>query len=106
MEIGGDTDSTDGAESSHEPTRGAVSCNTGYEWWLLGQAKSRNPNIRLVGLAWGAPGWIGGGNFWSQDMIDYLVSWLGCAKSNHLAIDYLGGWNERYQTNTADAAIA
>ena len=31
-------------------------------------------------LAWGAPGWIGNGNFWSTDMIDYLVAWLDCAK--------------------------
>ncbi|HET9168288.1 MAG TPA: ricin-type beta-trefoil lectin domain protein, partial [Actinospica sp.] len=35
------------------------------------------------------------GNFWSTDMINYLVSWLGCAKSHGLTIDYLGGWNER-----------
>ena len=59
------------------------------------QAKDRNPNIKLYGLAWGAPGWIGGGNFWSTDMINYLVSWLGCAKSDGLTINYLGGWNER-----------
>jgi hypothetical protein len=28
-------------------------------------------------------------------MINYLVSWLGCAKSHGLTINYLGGWNER-----------
>ncbi|MCO5992040.1 ricin-type beta-trefoil lectin domain protein [Actinoallomurus rhizosphaericola] len=95
IEIGGDTNSTDGAEASHEHTRGAVDCGQGYEWWLAEQAKARNPAIRLYGLAWGAPGWIGGGNFWSQDMIDYLMSWLGCAKQHNLSIDYLGGWNER-----------
>ena len=33
--------------------------NRGYEWWLMTQAKARNPNIKLYGLAWGAPGWIG-----------------------------------------------
>ncbi|AEW98041.1 Glycoside hydrolase family 59 [Streptantibioticus cattleyicolor NRRL 8057 = DSM 46488] len=95
VEIGGDTNSTDGAEPSHEHTRGAVDCDRGYEWWLMAQAKARNPGIKLYGLAWGAPGWIGGGHFWSQDMIDYLVSWLGCAKSHGLTVDYLGGWNER-----------
>src|SRR5207247_3089493 len=57
IEVGGDTNSTDGAEASHEHTRGAVDCNQGYEWWLAGQAKARNPNIKLYGLAWGAPGW-------------------------------------------------
>ncbi|WP_370377570.1 ricin-type beta-trefoil lectin domain protein [Catenulispora sp. GAS73] len=95
IEIGGDTNSTSGAEPSIEHSRGAVNCTVGYEFWLAEQAKARNPNIKLYGLAWGAPGWIGGGNFWSTDMVNYLVSWLGCAKSQGLTIDYLGGWNER-----------
>ena len=95
MEIGGDANSTDGAEPSIEHTSGAVACNAGYEFWLMEQAKARNPNIKLYGLAWAAPGWIGGGNFWSTDMINYLVSWLNCAKSDGLTINYLGGWNER-----------
>ncbi|MFJ9005652.1 ricin-type beta-trefoil lectin domain protein [Streptomyces canus] len=94
-EIGGDTNSTSGAEPSHQHTRSDLNCDRGYEWWLMEQAKARNPNIKLYGLAWGAPGWIGNGNFWSTDMVDYLVSWLGCAKQHGLSIDYLGGWNER-----------
>ena len=96
VEIGGDTNSTDGSEASIEHTRGTVDCNAGYEWWLMEQAKALNPNIELYGLAWGAPGWIGGGNFWSTDTINYLVTWLGCAASHGLTINYLGGWNERY----------
>jgi Glycosyl hydrolase family 59/Ricin-type beta-trefoil lectin domain/Concanavalin A-like lectin/glucanases superfamily len=95
VEIGGDTNSTDGSESSHMHTASTVDCNTGYEWWLMEQAKARNPSIKLYGLAWGAPGWIGGGNFWSTDMVNYLINWLGCAKSHGLTINYLGGWNER-----------
>ncbi|MEV6825255.1 ricin-type beta-trefoil lectin domain protein [Amycolatopsis sp. NPDC051102] len=95
IEIGGDTNSTSGAEPSVEHTRGSVNCDVGYEFWLAEQAKARNPNIKLYGLAWGAPGWIGGGNFWSTDTIGYLTTWLGCAKQHNLAIDYLGGWNER-----------
>jgi O-glycosyl hydrolase len=95
LEIGGDANSTDGSEPSIEHVRGTVNCDGGYEWWLAEQAKARNPNIELYGLAWAAPGWIGGGNFWSQDMIDYLMTWLGCARQHGLAIDFLGGWNER-----------
>ncbi|MET7455772.1 NPCBM/NEW2 domain-containing protein [Streptomyces sp. NPDC005574] len=102
VEIGGDTNSTDGAEPSIEHIRGTVSCDSGYEWWLMEQARKRNPDIKLYGLAWGAPGWIGntdnspgGGHFWSQDMLDYLTAWLGCARQHGLSIDYLGGWNER-----------
>ncbi|KOX04526.1 galactosylceramidase [Streptomyces sp. NRRL B-1140] len=94
-EIGGDTNSTSGAEPSIEHTRGTINCNVGYEFWLMEQAVARNPDIKLAGLAWGAPGWIGGGNFWTADMIDYLISWLGCATSHGLNISYLGGWNER-----------
>ncbi len=93
-EIGGDTNSTDGAESSIEHTQGTINCSNGYEWWLMQQAKARNPSIKLYGLAWGAPGWVGS-TFWTTNTINYLVSWLGCAKQNGLSIDYLGGWNER-----------
>ncbi|KUN09329.1 galactosylceramidase [Streptomyces yokosukanensis] len=97
LEIGGDANSTDGSEPSVEHSKGVVNCDAGYEFWLAEQAKVRNPNIELYGLAWTAPGWIdgGSGNFWSQDTIDYLMTWLGCAKTHHLKIDFLGGWNER-----------
>ncbi|MFJ1705890.1 ricin-type beta-trefoil lectin domain protein [Kitasatospora sp. NPDC088346] len=95
LEIGGDTNSTDGAEPSIEHTAGTVDCDQGYEWWLAEQAKARNPGIRIAALSWGAPGWIGGGTFWSQDTIDYLMAWMGCAAQHHLTVDYLGGWNER-----------
>ncbi|MET1073916.1 MAG: ricin-type beta-trefoil lectin domain protein [Umezawaea sp.] len=95
LEIGGDANSTDGAEPSHQHVRGEIDCNVGYEFWLGAEAVARNPAIKLVALPWAAPGWIGGGNFWSQDMIDYDISWLDCAKSHGLTIGYLGGWNER-----------
>ena len=39
VEIGGDTNSTDGSESSHMHTSGTTDCNTGYEWWLMQQAQ-------------------------------------------------------------------
>ncbi|MFD1048073.1 galactosylceramidase, partial [Kibdelosporangium lantanae] len=97
IEIGGDADSTDGSEPSVQHVRGVVNCDVGYEFWLAQQAKARNPDVRLYGLAWAAPGWISGGakNYWHQDTIDYLVNWLNCAKSHGLTIDYLGGRNEK-----------
>ncbi|MCZ4101257.1 galactosylceramidase [Streptomyces sp. So13.3] len=94
VEIGGDANSTDGSEPSIEHSRGTVNCNAGYEFWLAEQAKARNPDIGLYGLAWAAPGWINGG-FWSTDTVNYLISWLDCAKQHNLTIKYLGGWNER-----------
>jgi hypothetical protein len=30
-----------------------------------------------------------------HDTINYLIAWLGCAKTDGLTINYLGGWNER-----------
>ena len=31
------------------------------EWWLLKEAKARNPNIKTYGLPWAFPGWVGNG---------------------------------------------
>jgi hypothetical protein len=71
-----------------------LNCNRGYEWWLMEQAQKRNPSIQFYGLEWGAPGWFSGG-FWSQDNINYILAWLGCAQQHHLKISYIGGWNEK-----------
>jgi hypothetical protein len=103
LEIGGDANSTDGSEPSIESNEGQVNCHAGYEWWLARQAVALNPNIKLYGLQWTAPGWVGNGGktIWSQDDIDYVISWLNCAKRNHLAISYLGGWNEKGMTSAA-----
>lgn len=94
VEIGSDTNSSNGAEPSHMRSRTDLNCNRGYEWWLMEEAKKRNPAIKFYGLEWGAPGWFQGG-FWSQDNITYLLNWLGCARQHGLTISYLGGWNER-----------
>jgi hypothetical protein len=96
VEVGGDTNSTSGAEPSHQHTAADLNCNRGYEWWLAEQARARNPGIKLYALAWGAPGWIGNGTFFSTDMVNYYMSFLDCAKNSHgLTFDYIGGWNER-----------
>ena len=31
----------------------------GYEWWLLQEALTRNPDIITYCLPWSFPGWIG-----------------------------------------------
>ncbi|HEX3627438.1 MAG TPA: discoidin domain-containing protein [Verrucomicrobiae bacterium] len=93
VEIGADMDSTSGSEPSHEAVRGTINGHLGYEWWLMKEAKARNPNIKLEAMAWGAPGWVE--NFWSDNNIAYTLSWLDCAKQNGFQIDYLGGGNER-----------
>ena len=67
VEIGGDTQSTDGkrssalsgltvfasrsppplagTEPSHMHTRDDLNCTRGYEWWLMKEAKKRNPDV-------------------------------------------------------------
>jgi len=96
VEIGGDTQSTEGTELSHAHVRGDLNCSRGYEWLVLTEAKKRNPAIRTYGLAWGVPGWIGdqedpSGSFYTQDNIDYHLSWLDCALNTHgVEIDYMG----------------
>ena len=96
VEVGSDMNSTDGTEPSHMRSRDEENDNRGYEWWLMEEAKKRNPDIILDCLAWGAPSWIGGGKFYSQDMADYYVKFIQAAKKVHgLDIDYVGIWNER-----------
>jgi len=93
VEIGSDMNSTDGSEASHMRTPDDLNDNRGYEWWLMTEAKKRNPDIKLYALAWGAPGWVG--EFWSDKNMDYLLAWLDLATKKGFKIDYMGGWNER-----------
>jgi len=95
LEIGGDGNSTDGAEPSVEHTDGHINCSAGYEFAIARQAVALNPRLKLYGLQWGAPGWVGwhGSLFTSAD-IRYLLDWLGCARQQGLTISYLGGWDE------------
>jgi galactosylceramidase len=96
VEVGSDMNSTDGTEPSHMRTRQDENYTRGYEWWLMKEAQSRNPDIILDCLAWAAPGWIGDGKFFSQDMADYYVKFIRGAKVVHgLDIRYVGLWNEK-----------
>ena len=98
VEIGGDMNSTDGSEPSHMRTRDDENYQRGYEWWLMEESRKRNPDVKLYGLEWGAPGWVNPkvNNVWTDDNITYILNWVRHAKSDHnLVIDYLGGWNEK-----------
>lgn len=100
VEIGGDAQTTDGTEPSHMHNETEENYFRGYEWWLMKEAKKRNPNIILIGLPWAFPGWIGKGSKSPYTFPDitarYVVSWVIGAKKHHdLDINYLGIWNER-----------
>uniref|UniRef100_A0AAQ4RBA6 Galactocerebrosidase n=1 Tax=Gasterosteus aculeatus aculeatus TaxID=481459 RepID=A0AAQ4RBA6_GASAC len=100
VEIGGDAQSTDGTEPSHMHHEDDENYFRGYEWWLMKEAKKRNPNITLMSLPWAFPGWVGHGKNWPYDFPDitaaYVVNWILGAKQYHdLDIQYVGIWNER-----------
>ena len=95
VEVGSDVNSTDGSEPSHMRGRTEENYTRGYEWWLMTEAKMRNPRIMLDILPWGAPGWIGNGRYFSQDMADYIVKFIqGANRQYGLHLDYVGIWNE------------
>jgi hypothetical protein len=96
LEIGGDGNSSDGAEPSVEHIAGNINCGAGYELAIAQKAVALNPRLKLYALQWGAPGWVGqSGSLFTRADIRYLLDWLGCARQHGLTISYLGGWNER-----------
>jgi len=100
VEIGGDAQSTDGSEPSHMHSSDDLDFKRGYEWWIMKEAKRRNPNVKLYGLSWAFPGWIGNGTknpFQNPSILaNYTTQWLQGARDVHgLEIDYIGIWNER-----------
>lgn len=106
VEIGGGVNSTDGTEPTFETTPGNLNFTRGYEWWLMQQAQSRNPNILLDCLAWGAPGWIGNGNYYSADMCNYIVLFMEGARSAYgLSFNFTGTHNEATVNTTETAWI-
>ncbi|XP_046548398.1 galactocerebrosidase-like isoform X2 [Haliotis rubra] len=105
VEIGSDTQSTDGTESTHMRTPDEENYDRGYEWWLMLEAKKRNPDIKIYGLPWGFPGWVGGstGNIYDDpDRTSmYVAKWIMGAKVHHnITVDYVGIWNERMYNTT------
>jgi len=96
VEVPGDGNSTQGTEDSHSHSRGDLNLSRGYEWWLMREARARNPGITLDACAWGCPGWVGDGNFWSQDMADYYASWIKGLKSAYgIELNAVGCRNEK-----------
>jgi galactosylceramidase len=109
VEIPGDGNATQGSMLSHMHTRDDLNYHRGYTWWILREAKKRNPKLSLDGTAWSAPGWVGdnGGHFdkigkngdakfFSQDAVDYYVKWLeGLRRVYGLELDAMGVRNEK-----------
>lgn len=81
--------------------------NRGYEWFLMKEAKARNPAIKLYGLPWAFPQWVScapgtlvncTNNPYSNpaQTAAYVTSFVEGAKNVYgYDIDYIGSWNER-----------
>ena len=102
IEAGGDVNSTCGSEPCVAHTREEFNdpkteyFSRGYEFWLMKEAYNRNPAMLFDVLQWGAPAWIGNGNFYSEDNISFLVQFIELTRQIHgLDIHYAGIWNER-----------
>lgn len=82
-------------------TRNDLSCARGYEFWLIAEAKKRNPSILTYGLSWAVPQWVGDGQgngtgFHSPDNWLYQTQWVACVRNaTGATLDYLGTWNEK-----------
>ena len=116
VEIGGDSQSTDGTETSHMHSKDDLDVTRGYEWWLMVEAKKRNPDIKLYGLPWAFPGWVGddpktgkpsGSPFtYPNQTSTYITEWVKGAKNHYdLDIDYIGIWNERSSSAAYAASL-
>lgn len=70
----------------------------------MNEAKRRNPDIKLYGLPWAFPGWVGNNsNPYANPSLtaQYVVNWVIGAKNVYdLDIDYIGIWNERSSDGT------
>lgn len=106
VELGGDGMSGEGSEPSHARTQQELSnaqqgqCNyRGYEWWLMQQAKARNPQIKLEALPWTYPNYLGSNFYSSSQSTSYVVTFLKCAQAKNLPIDYVWVLNEDAGTN-------
>ena len=94
VEIPGDGNSTQGSMPTHAHYRGDANFERGYMWWVMTEAKRRNPQLAIDATGWSAPAWVG--NIWSQEMADYYVDWLtGLREHYGLELDALGCHNEK-----------
>lgn len=83
---------------SHMHSKEDLDYHRGYTWWVLSEAKKRNPKLSMDGTAWSAPGWVGlpGGGFSVQATADYDVKWLqGLRDVFGLELDAIDCRNEK-----------
>lgn len=92
VEIGGGENSTCGSEPTHVLTRDELRNPKarGYEFWLMAEARRRNPGIILDCLPWTYPRWIS--DRFSEDSADWFAAFLEVAKKKYgLDLNWVAG---------------
>lgn len=90
VEIGGGENSTCGSEPTHVLVREELTKPKarGYEFWLMAEARRRNPRIILDCLPWTYPRWIS--DRFSQDSADWFAAFLEVARKQYgLELDWV-----------------
>ena len=90
VEIGSGENSTCGSEPSHAVTREELADPQprGYEFWLMAEARKRNPQIVLDCLPWAYPHWVE--DRFSRASADWIVAFLDVARKDYgLEMDWI-----------------
>jgi galactosylceramidase len=90
VEIGSGENSTCGSEPSHAVTHEELADPKprGYEFWLMAEARKRNPLIILDSLPWAYPHWVG--DRFSQESADWFTAFLEVARKHYgLELDWI-----------------
>eukprot|EP01084_Bolivina_argentea_P182096 314436_1 len=78
-EMNGDVDSSMGSGSSYmhyQNENNPNQWNRGTHYFVLKEARLRQPNIVLSTLSWGDPYWVGNNTYLSSGGVDYHINWL------------------------------
>jgi galactosylceramidase len=100
VEIGSGENSTCGSEPSHAITRDELldPKPRGYEFWLMSEARKRNPKIMLDCLPWAYPAWVG--NRFSKESAEWIVAFLEVARKYYgLEMDWVSAAQNEMGTN-------
>ena len=90
-----------GARGKNSSTRGRNITSAAMSGGSCARRSGAIPASSWTFLQWGAPAWVGQGNFWSADNAEFIAAFIHGAKRYHgLDIDFCGLWNER-QHNSA-----
>lgn len=89
MTIGCDGNNEGGSWPSHRRSLSEnPNYNRGYGWWMMKEAKKRNPAIQLSALNWGYPGWATTDALKAEFIFEYVK---GARDEHGLILDHIGG---------------